>query len=93
MKNILIQFSIAKMNSQQYDQVITDLEAAGKGNIPERVFHVAAPHGDGWHVTDVWTSEEAFNDFAEVMVPTLVKNGVEPAEPFILPVHNIILPQ
>jgi len=91
MENIVIQFSIKKMNKAQYDQVITDLEAAGFGNVPGRLYHVAAPHGEGWHVTDVWESEEAFNNFAETMIPILASTGVEPAEPLILPVHHIIM--
>ncbi len=90
MKGILIQFSIAKMTKQQYDGVIAELEEAGLGNIPERLYHVAAPNGEGWHVTDVWSSEEAFNKFGETMIPALINNGVEPAEPLILPIHNII---
>ncbi|MCF6224330.1 MAG: hypothetical protein L3J34_11465 [Flavobacteriaceae bacterium] len=65
MKNIIVQFSIPNMTVEQYNQVTMDLESAGKSNIPERLYHVAAAQGDGWHVTDVWQSEEAFNNFAE----------------------------
>jgi len=92
MGNIVIQFSMKKMSMEQYDQVINDLDAAGFGNVPGRLFHVAAPQGEGWHVTDVWESEEAFKHFAETMMPILVKSGVEPAEPLMLHVHNIITP-
>jgi hypothetical protein len=92
MGNIVIQFSIEKMSQVQYDLIISGLEAAGLGTIPGRIFHVAAPDGDGWHVTDVWESEEAFKKFAETMVPIMISTGVEPADPFVLPVHNIIVP-
>ncbi len=78
------------MNAEQYNQVTMDLESAGKANIPERLYHVAAAKGDGWHVTDVWQSEEAFNNFAETMIPILIKSGVQPVEPLILTIHNII---
>ena len=90
MEGILVQFSVAKMSTQQYDQVVAELEAAGLGNIPERLYHVAASNGEGLHVTDVWSSEEAFNKFGETMVPAMINNGVEPAVPQILKVHNII---
>jgi len=93
MANLVIQFSMEKMNKSQYDQVIAELDAAGYGNIPGRLFHVAAPQGEGWHVTDVWESEEAFRSFAETMVPILASTGVEPAEPLMLAVHNIIVPE
>jgi hypothetical protein len=41
-------------------------------------------------VTDVWESEEALNKFSEKLIPILKKNGVTPAKPTILQVHNII---
>ena len=37
-------------------------------------------------------SKEAFNNFDEVMILTLIKNGVEPVEPVISPVYNMIAP-
>lgn len=93
MSKVLIQFSFPEMHPSVYEGTLRDLEAAGKGNIPERLYHVAAQDGKGWHVTDVWTSEEAFNNFAETMVPILTKNGGKPATPRILKVNNIIKPK
>ncbi len=93
MGNIVVQFSMKKMSQAQYDQIISGLEAAGLAKVPGRIFHVAAPLGDGWHVTDVWESEEAFKRFSETMVPILINSGAEPAEPLVLPVHNIIVPE
>lgn len=93
MGNIVVQFSMKKMNQAQYDQIIRGLETAGLAKVPGRIFHVAAPQGEGWNVTDVWESEEAFKQFSETMVPILINSGVEPAEPLVLPVHNIIVPE
>ncbi len=91
MKTILVQFTYPDTDLKVYEGIVKDLEAAGLGNIPERLYHVAAKHGDGWHVTDVWESEEAFNKFGETMIPLQIKNGGTPTKPSILPVHNIIL--
>ena len=41
-------------------------------------------------ITDIWESEDAMNKFAETLIPILKKNGVAPAEPVFLKVHNII---
>jgi hypothetical protein len=41
-------------------------------------------------VTDVWESEELLNKFSEKLIPILKKNGVTPAKPTLLEVHNII---
>ncbi len=93
MKNILVQFSFPDTDVKVYEGVVKDLEAAGLGNIPARLYHVAAKNGNGWHVTDVWESEEAFSKFGETMVPLLIKNGGTPVAPTILPVHNIVFPK
>ncbi|MGB5370003.1 MAG: hypothetical protein WBN18_06200 [Flavobacteriaceae bacterium] len=91
MKKVMVQFSFPNLDKKMYDAIIKDLESAGKGHIPERLYHVAAPNGPNWHVTDVWTSEEAFHRFGETMIPILIKNGGTPVQPIILPVHNMIL--
>jgi hypothetical protein len=93
MGKILIQFTFPNSGKEVYEGVIKDLEAAGHGNIPERLYHVAAKNGNDWHVTDVWESLEAFNNFGAIMVPLLIKNGGTPVDPLILPVHNIIVPE
>jgi len=93
MGKILIQFTFPNSGAEIYEGVIKDLAAAGHGNIPERLYHVAAKHGNDWHVTDVWESLEAFNNFGAIMVPLLIKNGGTPVDPLILPVHNIIVPE
>lgn len=86
----MVQFNVVGMTAQQYDQTIKDLESIGKGNGQRRVYHVAAQQPGGFFITDVWESEEALNKFSETLIPILVKNGVTPAQPTVLPVHNIM---
>jgi len=93
MGNILVQFTFPDTDVKVYEGIVKDLKAAGIGNIPERLYHVSAKVGNGWHVTDVWESEEAFIKFGETLMPLHIKNGGTPAEPTILPVHNIIIPE
>jgi len=92
MGKILIEFTFPNLGAKEYQGVIKDLKATGYDNIPARLYHVAAPHDNDWHVTDVWESEESFNKFGEIMVPILIKNGGTPVPPIVLPVHNIIVP-
>jgi quinol monooxygenase YgiN len=80
----------AASTSAQYDQVIRDLEAAGAGKPKGRLYHVAAPKEGRWLVVDVWESEEAFNQFAQTLMPILQKAGVQANPPKTYPVHNII---
>jgi hypothetical protein len=93
MGKIIIQFTFPDLGKEVYEGVIKDLATAGHGNIPERLYHVSAQHGNDWHVTDAWESMEAFNKFGETLMPLHIKNGGTPTEPTILPVHNIIIPE
>jgi hypothetical protein len=90
MKNILVQFNQVDFTVQKYEQTIKDLEAAGAGKPSGRLYHVATEQPVGMLVTDIWESEEKLNKFAETLIPILKKNGVNPAQPTLLHVHNII---
>ena len=92
MKNIVLHMIHPNMSAAQYDGTVRDLEAAGMGKIPERLYHVAAPNGDGWHVTDVWESQEALDRFMVKLGPILEKHTEGEIVPIILNVHNIIIP-
>ncbi len=65
--------------------VIKELDAAGKLKDPAYINRVVAQQDDGLLIIDVWESEEALNEFAETLVPLLIKNGVTPARPTVLP--------
>ena len=74
----------------EYDRVIKDLEAAGQGNPPGRLSHVAARKGTGCLVADVWESQAAFDHFGQTLVPLLERAGARVPTPQIYPVHNMI---
>ena len=86
---IVVEFNSAGMTATQYDGIIKDLESKGAGSPDGRVSHVAAPSSDGWFVVDVWESQEQFDRFGEVLLPTLLAAGVT-VTPEVRPVHNII---
>ena len=90
MKKIVAQFNVVGVTAQQYSQTNKDLEAAGKGKLSGRLYHVAAQQADGLLITEVWESEEALNEFVETLIPIVVKNGITPPQPTLLPVHNIL---
>lgn len=83
-------FNVPGMNAEQYDATIKGLEAAGASAPDGRLYHVAAATETGWMVVDVWESMEQFERFGETLVPVLHAAGVEPAEPEVHAVHNII---
>ena len=91
MGKIVAQFNIPGFTAAKYSQVIKDLDAAGKEKSSGRLNHVAAQQPDGLLIIDVWESEDALNKFSETLIPILLKNGVKPAQPVLLPLHNIIV--
>ena len=55
-----------------------------------RTYHCAFEGRNGLHVFDVWDSQEAFDAFGATLMPILGAAGIDPGEPMIAPVHNII---
>ena len=78
------------MTTTQYDQVIIALEKAHAGNPPGRLYHVCYGDPSSLTVTDVWDSQETFDQFGKTLMPILQKIGVDPGKPQILPVHHVI---
>lgn len=83
-------FTPASMTSEQYDEVIRRLDAAGQGAPSGRLYHVAFPRGGGLHVFDVWDSQASFDRFGETLMPILADAGVDPGQPQVSEVHSII---
>jgi len=74
----------------RYDDAVERLEAAGAGSPPGRLYHVALESDGLIQVFDVWDSQESFLEFGKTLVPVLSELGVEPGEPQVSRVHNII---
>jgi hypothetical protein len=89
MKKIVALFNVVGYTAEQYRQVIKELDALGKLKQPAYLNRVVAQQTDGLLIIDVWESEEALNEFAETLVPILIKNGVTPAQPTVLPLLDI----
>jgi hypothetical protein len=85
-------FAPKSFTSEQYDETIRRLEAAGAGSPPGRSYHCAFSGGSGGlHVFDVWDSQESFDKFGETLVPIMTELGADPGAPQIVEVHNIIV--
>ena len=83
-------FRSGNFSPQQYDDAIGKLEAAGVGAPAGRTHHVALESDDLIQVFDVWESQEAFEAFGATLLPILAELGVDPGEPMVAPIHNII---
>jgi hypothetical protein len=89
---VAMYFNPPSFNAAQYDAVDAALEEAGAGAPAARTVHVCFGEGDNLQVFDVWESQEDFDKFGETLMAILAEKGIDPGEPMIAPVHNIIFP-
>jgi hypothetical protein len=41
-------------------------------------------------VFDVWDSQQSFERFGETLMPIMKEIGVDPGQPQIMPIHNVV---
>jgi hypothetical protein len=87
---IAIVFTPTSMNSEQYDECIRRLDAAGAGSPAGRLYHACYFGGEPLRVFDVWDSMESFERFGQTLMPILQELGINPGQPAIGEIHNII---
>ena len=83
-------FAPQSMSANQYDEVTRRLEEAGQGAPAGRRYHVAFSGAGGLNVFDVWDSQESFDAFGQTLMPILAEAGVDPGQPQVSEIHNII---
>ena len=88
---IRIYFAVQGMTAEKYDDVIKQLQDAGRGAPAGRTYHTAFERENGLHVFDVWDSQETFDAFGETLMPILDAAEIDPGQPTISPIHNIII--
>ena len=83
-------FTPSGFTPEKYDEVLTRLEAAGAGAPAGRLHHTALESGGLIQVFDVRESQESFEAFGGTLLPIIGDLGVDPGEPMVAPVRNII---
>jgi hypothetical protein len=89
--SVLIRFTPASETSkEQYDDTIRRLEEAGDFPPDGLDYHVCFEVDGQLRVSEVWDSQEQIDAFAERLMPILEDVGIDPGQPQIVDVHNII---
>jgi hypothetical protein len=86
----VVRFTPPSLSSQQYDEIIKRLEAAGEGSPKGRLFGVAFGPTDALRVSDVWDTRENFDRFGQTLMPLLQELGIDPGTPEFIEAHHII---
>jgi hypothetical protein len=74
----------------QYEQAMALLERAGAGRPAGRTHHSSFGSDDAVMVYDVWESQEQFDEFGKTLIPILSELGVDPGQPEVTHVINIV---
>jgi hypothetical protein len=88
--SILIRFAPASMTAQQYDEAIRGLEEAGVWPPDGLDYHVCFGTEGNLRVSEIWDSREQLDAFGERLMPILSEVGIDPGEPELLEIHNIV---
>jgi hypothetical protein len=89
--SVLVRFAPASVTStEQYDDTIRRLEGAGDFPPDGLEYHVCFLAGGNVRVSEIWDSLEQFQAFGERLMPVLTEVGIDPGEPEMLEIHNII---
>ncbi|MER7952468.1 hypothetical protein ABTY59_34265 [Streptomyces sp. NPDC096079] len=94
---VIVSFTFPGAGQELYDTVIERVthgqgftRFADLGN-PGLLSHAAGPVDGGFHVTEVWESEEALERHAKTFGPILAELGHGDVQPSITPAYNVVV--
>ena len=88
--SILIRFAPASLSADQYNESVSRLEAAGDWPPEGLDYHVCFGVDGSLRVSEIWDSPEQLAAFGERLMPILAAVGIEPGEPELIEIHNIV---
>src|SRR5687767_3203098 len=88
--SIVVRFAPASLTAAQYDQTIGKLEESGDFPPDGLDVHLCFGSDGNLLVSEVWDSREQFEAFGPRLMPVLQEAGIDPGEPTVLEVHNLI---
>ncbi len=88
--SVLIRFAPASLTVKQYDESVRRLQEAGHFPPEGLDYHVCFGSEGNLRVSEIWDSQEQLDSFGERLMPVLADIGIEPGEPELLEIHNIV---
>jgi len=88
--SVLIRFAPESLTAAQYDESVRKLEESG-GFPPDGLdYHVCFGTEGNLRVSEIWDSREQLDAFGERLMPVLSEVGIDPGEPEVMEIHNIV---
>jgi len=88
--SVLVRFSPASLTAAQYDESIRKLEEVGDFPPDGLDYHVCFGTEGNLRVSEIWDSREQLEAFGERLMPVLAEIGIDPGEPELIEIHNIV---
>jgi hypothetical protein len=88
--SILIRFAPASLTAEQYDESVRKLQGNGPWPPDGLDYHVCFGSEGKLRVSEIWDSREQLDAFGERLMPVLAEVGIEPGEPELMEIHNIV---
>jgi len=88
--SVLIRFAPASLTAAQYDESVRKLEESGAFPPDGLDYHVCFGTDGNLRVSEIWDSQEQLDAFGQVLMPVLSEVGIEPGEPELMEIHNIV---
>ena len=88
--SVLIRFAPASLTAEQYDESVRRLTEAGDFPPDGLDYHVCFGSDGNLRVSEIWDSQEQLDAFGERLMPVLADIGIDPGEPELLEIHNLV---
>jgi hypothetical protein len=88
--SIVVRFAPASLTAQQYDESVRRLREKGYFPPDGMDYHVCFGSEGNLRVSEIYDSREQFQAFGERLMPLLAEIGIEPGEPEVFEIHNIV---
>lgn len=86
---IVVKFAVSGMSAEKYETALRQLDAAGAGAPPGRLYHVSYGSPDDLQVIDVYDSPQSLEAFGRTLQPILQQLGIA-AQPDVQQAYKII---
>ena len=88
--SIVVRFTPPSLTQEQYDESIRRLREQGIFPPEGMDYHICFGETGRLRVSEIWDSREQWQAFGEKLMPVLADIGIQPGEPEVIEIHNIV---
>jgi len=88
--SIVVRFAPASLTREQYDESVRRLREGGIFPPDGMDYHICFGEEGRLRVSEIWDSREQWQAFGERLMPVLAEVGIQPGDPDVFEVHNLV---